>query len=162
MEKHYIRKEIKSESDLPKEDKRYYFHLKGNFDLTSCIIPSAKYNQIKKRIDWYLIEAPSEVTDYPSDEEIRKHAEWAFGLSKAFNTGWSREVVDKIMDLYCDGAKWMRERMGQGSLREELIKFAKTIYVVNDKAAPIGSDEYNESLQILCETIIDNYLKSKQ
>jgi hypothetical protein len=91
-----------------------YKQLNGYDTSAVCIV----CNGMKVITVTEVIEAPSEVTDYPSDEEIRKHAEWAFGLSKALSTGWSRKVVDKIMDFYCDGAKWMRERMGQGNMRE--------------------------------------------
>lgn len=47
---------VHSESDLPKEiEKRYYVHVKGDFNLRSVRIPSASYRALRKRIDWYLI-----------------------------------------------------------------------------------------------------------
>jgi hypothetical protein len=93
----YVKKEIKSEADLPKEDGQYFTHqMKTNYldcmfwyeDDRAWHVKSWLYH-----VDWYL--QPIEL-DLPDDEEIVKQFPYAYDdLDIQNSIQWLR---DKIKD----------------------------------------------------------------
>ena len=59
---------------MPKEDveERYYFHVRGDFDLRSIRVPSASYRQLRKKIDWYLQPEQNDELTYDNFKKALK------------------------------------------------------------------------------------------
>ena len=93
----YVKKEIKREADLPKENDRYAVHSKGAGlnDLHDSTWMRLYKDSWLRDYDYYL--QPIEL-DLPDDEEIYNQSELKFNTlsTKALWTGGAKWLKDKI------------------------------------------------------------------
>ena len=94
MEK-YIKVEIKSESDLPKEGK-YHFHIRGDASLRFKDVEGASFRQLKKKVDYYLLPISDTELIVPSEEEIEKQ----------FPTYHQNNLMTIVNGHRQEGVKW--------------------------------------------------------
>ena len=86
----YLKKEIKSEADLPKVDDLYFVHSKNSGKQTKFSFHENAHVWMKN-IDWYL--QPIEL-DLPDDEEIVKQFPYAYDdLDIQISIQWLRHKI---------------------------------------------------------------------
>jgi hypothetical protein len=117
MSEKYLKVEIKSEADLPKEDGYYYVLEKGK-GVQDILYVYYTYEYgifwlSDKGIDWFLLPLPdAEITD----EEIEKL------LDKLLLGQYAESQIDDYLARKRILDEWLRSR-SHSDLREELIKF---------------------------------------